>query len=868
MVVLATLANFAVDLALPPSYNVATLYAVTVIAVAGLGHDTRAVLWAAAGTIALTWTGLLATWPEAGDHHQTEMVIERGVATALIALSALVMILMLARDRENLRLGSQLRQAEADRDADQRMLAAASEVAPIGTWSIDRGDDRVTWSDTAAVMHGRDPGYQPSSQELMAYLTPHDVERFSNALNGAWTDGAPFREELRITLPNGEQRWVVAMGETLRGDDDVVRRVHGTVQDITPWKHAELAAVMQGERFAQLTRTLPIIVWTANADGLIDYFNDALMEYTGATAEQLLEDQWVGTVHPRDLEMVTTKWSAAVATGNPYDVEFRVRAADGTYRWHHVAAQPEKDDDGSVARWWGSSINIDAARRLREHADELAAERKVILDSMSDGVCALNSAWQIIYVNASAERILGRRRGELVGSTIWDVYPTSTDDPVHRAFTAAMDEGKAERLTFHSELLHKWLELSVTRNTMGVTAFLRDITEVRQLSDRLAQAQRLEAVGQLTGGIAHDFNNLLTVVLGGADALRADEQVTGEAREMAEMIAKAAERGAELTHRLLAFARRQPLEPRSVDLAQQIAALAPLLRRTLGEDISMEIIPQLGDCFAEADPGQFESALLNLAINSRDAMPHGGTLTIEIELVTLDEAYSTRYAEVAPGTYVVTTVTDSGTGIPPEHLDRLFEPFFTTKTGGKGSGLGLPMVWGFVKQSHGHLTVYSEPSYGTSIKLYLPASHVAPTPLESRVTAPDTRRVSGVILVAEDDDLVRKFATDRLRARGYDVVEAVSGPEALTVMESTERVDLLFTDVIMPGGMTGRELADAVLERRPGLPVLFASGYTENVIIHNGRLDPGVNLLAKPYSASQLCERVGELLAPREEEAE
>nr|WP_255633212.1 PAS domain-containing sensor histidine kinase [Demequina sp. TTPB684] len=748
------------------------------------------------------------------------------------------------------------------------MLAAASAVAAIGTWSVNRGDNSVVWSDTAAAMHGRPAGYQPTSQELFDYLSPEDAARFAEAIDAAWADGTPFREELLITLPDGVQRWIVAMGETLRGDDDAVRRVHGTVQDITPWKLAEIAASAQGHRFSQLTAKLPIIVWTADADGRIDYFNDALLEYTGASEEDLLADQWVSAVHPADLDDVAAQWSRAVATGDPYDVEFRVRGADGGYRWHHVAAQPEKDAAGRVVRWWGSSINVDATRQLRQHADELAAERKVILDSMTDGVCALDEDWRVRYVNRSAERILGRSYDELVGSLVWDVFPTSLEDPVHRAFTLAMEEGTAQQLSFHSSSLGKWLELSITRNTEGVTAFLRDITEVHQLGDRLAQAQRLEAVGQLTGGIAHDFNNLLTVVLGGADALTGDDLVTGEAREMAEMIAKAAERGAELTHRLLAFARRQPLEPRSVDLSQLIEALGPLLHRTLGEDISMEVLPSDDACFAEADPGQFESALLNLAINARDAMPRGGSLTIETDVVTLDEAYSTGHVEVDPGTYVVTTVTDSGTGIPPEHLDRLFEPFFTTKETGKGSGLGLAMVWGFVKQSNGHLTVYSEQGYGTSFKMYLPATDVLPDPAEDALRAPHTEAVSGVILIAEDDDLVRQFATDRLRARGYEVVEASSGPEALDRLHTMERLDLLFTDVIMPGGMTGRDLAEAVLAQRPGLPVLYASGYTENVIVHNGRLDRGVQLLAKPYSAHHLIGRVGELLNPPAMEAE
>ena len=280
----------------------------------------------------------------------------------------------------------------------------------------------------------------------------------------------------------------------------------------------------------------------------------------------------------------------------------------------------------------------------------------------------------------------------------------------------------------------------------------------------------------------------------------------------------------------------------------------------------MVVGPCDGDALALVDPGQYDNAVLNLAINARDAMPRGGSITFEVETTTVDDSTATTLAEVTPGTYIVTTVTDSGDGIPNEDISRLFDPFFTTKAPGKGSGLGLAMVWGFVKQSGGNITVYSEPEIGTSFKVYLPTAATSPAPETPPSDQIRTQPATGVILLAEDDDLVRRFATDRLRSRGYDVVEAGSGPEALQALGSMGQLDLLFTDVVMPGGMTGRALADAVLELRPGTPVLYASGYTENVIIHNGRLDQGVKLLAKPYSARQLLNRVGELVLPTSSE--
>ncbi len=861
--VVATLTVFAVDIFLPHGYDVAYLYALTVL-VAGFSGRSKVVIRTAIGVWALT--GLAFAIKERGDPHGStaQEIFSKVMSAVVIALVAVVVIAVIQRELRNMELGKALRAAEGDREADRRMLAAASAVAAIGTWSLDADDDRFDWSDEAFAMHGFPPGHRPLRDEVLGLMDVEGAARLGNALDRAWQTGAPFREELQINLPDGSQRWIVKMGETIRRDNESIARVHGTVQDITPWKQAELAASVEGNRFSQLTQSLPIIVWTADADGTIDYFNDALVNYTGVTSEDLLADQWLSIVDPQDLDRVLLEWHECVATGNSYDIEFRVRGADGIFRWHHLSAQPERNTSGEVVRWWGSSINVDANRRLREEADTIAAEREIVLESMSEGVYALDRDWRVVYMNSSAETILGRTRDTFVGQILWDVSSKTTDSELFQLLSRVMDSGVTEGASHHSDALGKWLDMSVSRSEVGVTVFFRDVTEVRHLSEQLAQSQRLEAIGQLTGGIAHDFNNLLTVVLGGADALTADDTLTDDSREMAELIGSAAERGAELTHRLLAFSRRQPLEPQSVDLSERIKQLEPLLRRTLGEHIRIVVEPE-PSAPAEVDPGQFENALLNLAINARDAMPHGGTLTIEVATITLDDSYVTAHSDVKPGTYAVVTVTDSGTGIAPDNMGHLFDPFFTTKEAGKGSGLGLAMVWGFIKQSGGHITVYSEPNFGTSFKMYLPPAVTAPIPTRPASVQISTGPLSGTILLAEDDDLVRVFATDRLRAKGYNVVAAASGPEALKALEAMERIDLLFTDVMMPGGMTGRQLADAVVERRPGTPVLYASGYTENVILHNDRLDPGVRLLAKPYSTRQLIERVGDLLATDEQ---
>ena len=401
--------------------------------------------------------------------------------------------------------------------------------------------------------------------------------------------------------------------------------------------------------------------------------------------------------------------------------------------------------------------------------------------------------------------------------------------------------------------------MAVLNQTAG--ALEQQRSDIDELNTRLQQSQRMEAIGQLTGGIAHDFNNLLTVVSGNAELLLEELQRDPAQRQLVEMIAAAAQRGAALTQRLLAFARKQALDPKAVDLNRLVAGLDPMLRRTLGEHIQIELIRAAGLWPALVDQGQLENALLNLCLNARDAMPEGGRLTLETANVHLDEEYAARNSDVTPGQYVMLAVSDTGQGIASEHLQRVVEPFFTTKAKGKGTGLGLSMVYGFVKQSAGHLAIYSEPGQGTSVKLYLPRA------VGEAAVAPAAAHSDGIvggsetILLVEDDEAVRQVALAALRSFGYTVIEAHDGPSAMALLEQRNDIGLLFTDVVMPGGMNGRALADAARRLRPGLRVLYTSGYTENAIVHHGRLDAGALLLGKPYRRSELDRAVRAALA-------
>ncbi len=393
------------------------------------------------------------------------------------------------------------------------------------------------------------------------------------------------------------------------------------------------------------------------------------------------------------------------------------------------------------------------------------------------------------------------------------------------------------------------------------TALEQQRRAIADLDARLQHSQRMESIGQLTGGIAHDFNNLLTVVSGNAELLLEDETAPAAQRPLVQMIAAAAQRGAALTQRLLAFARKQALNPRPVDLNRLLAGLVPMLRRTLGESIQIELTLADGLWPALVDLGQLENAVLNLCQNARDAMPEGGPLRLVTTHLHLDGAAASQ-RDLLPGDYVVLTVADAGQGIAPEHLQRVIDPFFTTKPKDKGTGLGLSMVYGFVKQSAGHLAIDSAPGQGTRVTLCLPRAGAMAAGAVQVEAATDGAAGGGteIILLVEDDDAVRQVALTALQSFGYTVIAAANGPAALALLAQRPDVDLLFTDVVMPG-MNGRALADAARQIRPGLRVLYTSGYTEDAIVHHGRLDTDALLLGKPYRRSELDSAIRKALA-------
>ncbi|MDZ7767920.1 MAG: ATP-binding protein [Woeseiaceae bacterium] len=564
-------------------------------------------------------------------------------------------------------------------------------------------------------------------------------------------------------------------------------------------------------------------------------------------------DQAIQFYAPEYRERIRGLLERCGMSGQPFDEEMQIIIDGGQRIWVRVIGVQVREGSGRVTAIQGAFQDIDLRMLAQEETRQMSERLRSTLENISDGFIMLDKDWRLTFINLHGEAMVNRTRNELLGKSFWKIFPEAVGSPFESHYKGAVKRNQSVNFEEYFPPLKTWFGVSAYPSDEGLAIYFRDITHLKSLETQLQEAQRLEAVGQLTGGIAHDFNNLLTVVIGNAELLAESLDDKEEPLELVHSIQSAANRGADLTKSLLAFARRQPLQPKAVDAVALVHGLETLLRRAVGEDIDLKINAEQNLRLVQVDPAQLESALLNLALNARDAMPDGGRLTVELRPASLDTAYAGGHPDVEPGNYVLLVITDTGVGIAPQNLPKLFEPFYTTKERSKGSGLGLSMVFGFVKQSGGHVAVYSEVDVGTSVRMYLPPSEgqeAARMPESS-----DAPLVGGseTILLVEDDDLVRQFAVQQLRQVGYTVLDAPHGPAALAIMQShDEPIDLLFTDVIMPGGMSGRVLADEARLLQPDLKVLFSSGYTETAILHHGRLDADVSLLSKPYRRAEL----------------
>ena len=536
------------------------------------------------------------------------------------------------------------------------------------------------------------------------------------------------------------------------------------------------------------------------------------------------------------------------------------------------------------------ALNETLEQRADERARQLAASLgkledtetrfRLLVEGVNDyAIYMLDPFGHVVNWNPGAERIKGYTSAEILGRHFSAFYTPEDQagDVPKKALATARATGKfeTENWRVRKDGSRFWASILINAikdnkgNLLGYAKITRDLTERRAADERARQAQKMEGIGQLTGGVAHDFNNLLTIIIGNLESitrhLKGDAIDVDRLRRLANNVMQGARRAESLTQRLLAFSRQQPLDPKPIDIGRLVTGMSDLMRRTLGEQITIETVLGGGVWRAQADPNQLELAILNLAVNARDAMPAGGKLTLETTNVHLDDQYSATQFEVIPGQYVMLAITDTGTGMSDEVKARAFDPFFTTKDVGHGTGLGLSQVYGFVKQSRGHVKIYSEPGIGTTIKIYLPRVLAESEAAETEEISVIARGASTeTILVVEDEEGVRSYGCETLLDLGYRVLEAANGKAGLLLLDRHPEINLLFTDIGLPGGMNGRQLADVARKRRPDLRVLFTTAYARNAIVHDGRLDPGVALLPKPYTQSALASKVRDILDARQ----
>ena len=626
------------------------------------------------------------------------------------------------------------------------------------------------------------------------------------------------------------------------------------------------------EMLRKLSRAVeqsPVSVIITDTGGSIEYVNPKFTQVTGYSSDEVLG------MNPRILksgelspEVYREMWETITA-GREWRGELHNRKKDGELFWEFASISPIFDDRGQITHFVAVKEDVTDRKRAEETLARSELLFRSLIENALDIIAFVTSDGAVRYVSPSVERLLGYDPTRVGDLNVFDLIHPDDLAEAKTKFRRTLETGtRFEQVELRVRRSDgSWRTLSMMgkpsppeTGARGLIINARDVTESRALEEQLRQSQKMEAVGRLAGGIAHDFNNLLTTILGYAELAVGRLKPEDPSRLELSEIDKAAQRAGDLTRQLLAFSRKQVLELRVIDLNQVVSDTEKMLRRLIGEDIDLVVSLKQRLVSVRADAGQIGQVLLNLAVNSRDAMPNGGKLTIETSVVELDESYSTFHFDVPPGRYVLLAVSDTGTGMDAKTLSHVFEPFFTTKEAGKGTGLGLSTVYGVVKQSGGHVSVYSEPGVGTTFKVYLP--RVEDAPEKNRAPAVHAALVGGTetILVVEDEEAVRRLTCRSLEAQGYEVLPAASASEALLLLEKhAGEIHLLITDVVMPD-VSGRELARSAAPLRPLMKVLFMSGYTDNVIVHHGVLDAGTAFLQKPFTPRSLAQKVREVL--------
>ncbi|MEH2489936.1 PAS domain S-box protein [Bradyrhizobium sp. AZCC 2230] len=748
--------------------------------------------------------------------------------------------------------------ARSHHEARERLFSAA----------VESSDDAIVMQSLDAIITGWNPaaerlyGYSANEAigESTSIIVPPDRREQGKDYRARIARGEPIERFETVRLRSDGTPVEIALSlSPIRGSSGEITGISGSARSLTEARRAERALEQQIEERRQLFDTSQDLIMIMSARGDIVQISPSSKAILGYQPDEMIGRSGVDFIHPAHLDQSREDMRALRRGGHPKLADTRCIHKDG----HEVWLSWLGNWSDQAKRFFFVGRDMTEARHTAQALRDSEQLARNIVETALDAFVQTDDRSTILNWSSRAEELFGWRRDEALGQNAVDLIVAESErDRVKAGLARFLESADGQTLNRRRELMVRRrdgkefkAELSVTalRRREGIlfNVFYRDLTDKIASEERIRHAEKMEAVGQLTGGVAHDFNNILTVITGTIEILAEAVAKDPGLAAITKMIDEAAGRGAELTQHLLAFARKQPLQPREIDINSLIIDTAKLLRPTLGEQIQIESVFEDESCVAVVDPNQLTTAILNLALNARDAMPSGGKLIVETGAAYLDEVYANAN-DVPPGHYVLIAVSDTGSGIPANMLARVFDPFFTSKGPGKGTGLGLSMVYGFIKQSAGHIKIYSEEGHGTTIKMYLPPGKT-PTAVADGVMPASIEGGHETILVVEDDRLVRDYVLAQLHSLGYVTLQAANAAEALTIVASGKPFDLLFTDVIMPGKMNGRQLADEVLKTRPDLRVVYTSGYTENAIIHHGRLDSGVLLLAKPYRKSDLA---------------
>jgi len=782
-----------------------------------------------------------------------------------------------------------LEETERERDTAHRALqereaelARIQRIALVGGLEIDfREGVKNRRSPEYLLVHGLPPEATNETYEnWVARIHPDDRDATVGQLFDVLkSDSEDYAATYRIIRPNdGESRWIRVMAKIERDHSGRALRLVGADIDVTEQMLAQETLRESEERFRLIADSAPVPVWVTKLDRTRSFANQAYLDFLGLPFEQAVVFDWRKALHPDDLPRVLQEQMSGEASLKPFVLEARYRNAAGEWRWLRSELQPRWDPTGKHIGFIGVAHDITVAkhaeielrglnesleRRIRERTAQLEsneAQMRAIFETSHQYQALLNGEGPVIYTNKTALAGIDSDGSGVIGALFWETpwFSATPGMPeiVHEAFNKVL-KGEEVRIDMMLQLPigERYFDFAMRPlydrhgAVAGAVPEAVDITERRQGEEALRQSQKMEAVGQLTGGVAHDFNNLLTIIRSATDFLRRRELPEERRRRYIDAISDTVERASKLTTQLLAFARRQPLKPRVFDVGVQVENVAQLVRPLVGPRIQIDVEIGDFDAFTIADVGQFETALINLAINARDAMDGEGRLKIAVRKVGGIPALRAQPAR--SGDFIAVSVTDTGTGITAANLDAIFEPFFTTKDVGKGTGLGLSQACGFAKQSGGEIAVASLPGHGATFTIYLPqaAAPASEAEIAGIKSEPAATGRGYRVLVVEDNDDVGAFSTELLEDLGYAVRRASDARAALALLAEDEfAVDLVFSDVIMPG-MNGLELAGVLRERYPGLPVVLTSGYS-NVLAENAH--HGFDLIQKPYSVEAL----------------